>query len=358
MPFDRPTLAELTERIRADFRSRLSIVGSLLRRFMAGVLAVVWAGAVHELHGHIVWAVRQLFPATAEREYLLRAAAFDGLTLTPATYASGQATATGTNGTLIPTGTVLVRDDGFTYTTTADATIAGGTATVLFTADLAGDEGNIGGVGFGSDTLELESPIAGVTSTLTVSTEVTGGNDEEDIEDFRARYELSKQTPPTGGSDGDYEMWALEVAGVTRAWIYRHEDGLGTVTVRFVRDDDVSIFPDAGEVATVQAYLDSQRPTTAEVTAASPIDLPVAMTIAVTPDTTAVRDAVEDELTDMLKRVAAPGDGAGRGTIKLSQILIAIGIADGVTDFTLTSPAADVVPAVGELATLGTITWT
>lgn len=357
MPFDRPTLAALNDRIRADFRSRLSISGLLLRRAMAGVFASVWAGSVHELHGHLAWAVRQLFPATAEREYLLQMAAFYGLTPTPATYAAGTATATGTNGTVIPAGTVLVRDDGFTYTVDAEATVAGGEATVSFTADLAGVDGNIGGVGWVSDELELESPIAGLSSTLSVTTEVSGGNDEEATEPFRARFSLFLQQPPAGGADQDYEAWALEVAGVTRAWVYPHEDGLGTVVVRFVRDGDDPIFPDAGEVAAVQAKLEEERPVTAEVTAAAPVALDVDMTIAVVPDTSAVRTAVEGELADMFSRMAEPGDGAGRGTIKLSQILVAIGTADGVTDFTLVSPVADVVPDVGELPVLGTITW-
>ena len=37
-----------------------------------------------------------------------------------------------------------------------------------------------------------------------------------------------------------------------------------------VRDDDASLIPDAGEVATVQAYIDSLRPVTASVTVVAP----------------------------------------------------------------------------------------
>lgn len=355
MPFDRPTLSELVDRVRSDFRSRLSINGALLRRAVADVFAVTWAGATHMLHGHLEWLSRQLFPATAEREYLLQQAAFYGITPIPATFASGDLTATGTDTSVIPAGTVLVRDDGFTYETTAEATISGGTATVNAQASFAGADGNLAA----GETLTLETPIAGVNSTLTVAAGgITGGNDEETTEALRSRFELRLQEPPAGGSDQDYVAWSLEVAGVTRAWVYRHEDGLGTVVVRFVRDGDASIFPDAAEVAEVQDKLDSERPVTAEVTAASPVQLDVDMTISITPDTSTVRAAVEAELEDMFERVAEPGDGAGRGTIKLSQILVAIGVASGVEDFTLTSPVADVVPGVGELPVLGTITWT
>ena len=37
---------------------------------------------------------------------------------------------------------------------------------------------------------------------------------------------------------------------------------------------------------------------------------------------------------------------------------VAIGDPEGVTDYAMTVPAADVVPALGQLATVGVITWT
>lgn len=354
MPFERPTLAALTARVSSDFKARLGIAGPLLRRTVANVLASVWAGAVHELHGHLVWATRQLFPATAEREYLLKLASFWGFTPIAATFASGPVLATGTNGTNIPVDTVIVRADGFQYVTTAEAIIADGEAELAIEATLAGTDGNAQT----DEPMQFESPIAGVNSTVTVvSPGIRDGNDEEGTEAFRARFSLFLQERPAGGSDQDYVAWALEVVGVTRVWVYRHEDGLGTVSVRFVRDGDDPIFPDVDEVAAVQAKLDAERPVTAEVTAASPVELAVDLDLAVTPDTGVVRAAVLAELADMFRRVAEPGDGDGRGTIKLSQLFVAIGTATGVTDFTLIDPVADVVPDVGELPTLGEVTW-
>jgi uncharacterized phage protein gp47/JayE len=145
---------------------------------------------------------------------------------------------------------------------------------------------------------------------------------------------------------------------VTRVWVYPHEDGLGTVVVRFVRDNDAgSIIPAAGEVSDVQDALDAERPVTAEVTVEAPTSSALDFTIAVEPDTAEVRAAVEAELTDLLFREAEPGDGAGRGTILLSQIHTAIGTAEGVEDYTLTVPAANVVPTLGQLKILGTVTW-
>lgn len=354
MPFARPTLSELIDRVRGDLRGRLEIGGSLLRRAMVDVLGAVWAGAVHTLYGYLDWLAKQLFGDTAEREQLLRKAAMYGITPVPATFATGNVTATGSNGSSIPAGTILRLDAATSYRVTTGQVIAGGTATLPVTAVLAGDAANVPA----GTTLTFESPIAGVDSSATVASGgIAGGVDEEGTEELRDRYLLRLREPPEGGADQDYIAWALAVAGVTRAWVYANELGLGTVVVRFVRDGESPIFPDAGEVTAMQTALDAERPITAEVTAAAPTELAVAFTIEVVPDNADTRAAIAVELADLLQRVAEPGDGAGRGTILLSQIRTAIGVAEGVTDYTLTVPSADVVPGVGQLPTVGVITW-
>jgi uncharacterized phage protein gp47/JayE len=167
---------------------------------------------------------------------------------------------------------------------------------------------------------------------------------------------LRLREPPQGGAAQDYIAWALTVAGVTRVWVFPNENGAGTVVVRFVRDQDVSIFPDAGEVAAVQAAEDAERPITAQVTVVAPTQLAVAFTIHLVPDTSDTRAAVTASLDDLMFRVAEPGDGIAKGSVLLSEMRTAIGVA-GVTDYTMTVPSADVVPGLGQLATRGTITW-
>lgn len=354
MPFDRPTLSDLITRIREDFRSKLELEGSILRRAMADILATVWAGAVHLLHGHLEWASRQIFVTSSDEAQLLVIAGIYGLSKTPATFASGDLTATGVDTTVIPEDTIYVRDDGATYRVTADATISGGTATVSVIAEEAGVAGNMPS----GDTLTLQTPITDVDSEATVdSGGIDGGNDQETTEELRTRLLLRIREPPQGGNEQDYEAWALAVAGVTRVWVYEGEDGLGTVTVRFVRDNDVPIFPSPSEVTEVQTALDAQRPITADVTAAAPTQLDVDVTLSITPDTAAIRAAVEASLADLITRLAEPGDGAGRGTIYLSRLQGAVSIAEGVTDFTITVPAADVVPALGALPVLDDVTF-
>jgi uncharacterized phage protein gp47/JayE len=355
MPFTRPTLAELVTRIGGDMRGRLEIDGPLLRRAMADVLSAVWAGGLHEQYGFLDFQSKQLFALTAERDQLLRLAEPYGITPVAATFADGQVTATGTNGAEINTGEILRLDAVTAYRVSAGGTISSGTATVDVVAVLAGAAANVPA----GTALTFETSISGVNSAATVATGgIAGGNDEEGTEEVRDRFILRLREPPAGGRDVDYVAFALAVAGVTRAWTFPQENGLGTVVVRFVRDNDVSIFPDAGEVAAVQAALDAERPITAQVTAVAPTQLSVAFTIHLVPDNADTRAAVTAELIDLFSRVAEPGDGVSRGKILLSAIRTAIGIAEGVTDYTVTVPSADVVPGTGQLPTVGTITFT
>lgn len=348
MAFTRPTLTELVDRIQQDFVSRLPLAGAVLRRSMVYVLARIMAGAAHMLHGHLEWLALQLFADTAERAYLLRMGRLYGMTPTAATFATGTVTLTGTNATVVPAGTVLLSPDGYEYTTNADATISSGTATAAVTASLAGATYTLT-VGL---QLSFESPVSGADSTATVASSVADGNDEETTEAFRIRFLARLRTTPQGGAEADYVAWAKEVAGVTRAWVYPSESGAGTVTVRFMRDNDVDPIPSAGEVTTVQAYIDALRPVTATLTVSAPVAAPLAFTIAVTPNTTAVKAAVTAELEDLLLREAEPGV-----TLELWRIRQAIGSASGLTSYTLTSPAADVTHTVSQIPTLGTITW-
>lgn len=407
MSFVRPTIAELVERIQQDFISRMELLAPLLRRSMVYVASRVLAGAAHLLHGHLEYLSKQVFPDLSAEEYLIRQAALFGIVRTAATYAAGNAVVSGTNATVIPADTVLLRSDGSEYTTDSEVTIATLTAWAGTTAYVVGDLRSNGGniyqcaiagtsAGSGGPTetddaivdgtvtwryiaagtaavlapvtaslagldgccdagveLAFESPIAGADSSAIVDVDaLVGGTDQEAIEDLRIRLLERMRDPPHGGNQADYVAWAKEIAGVTRAWCYPMEDGPGTVTVRFVRDNDASIFPDAGEVTAVQTHIDEVRPVTADVTVEAPVDDPIAMTISITPDTSVTRAAVEAELEDLLFRTAEPGV-----TTLLSQLEIAVGTAEGVTDFAITVPATDVVHATGYLATLGTITW-
>lgn len=349
MPFERPTMAELTARAETDLDS--AFAGSPLRRSDRKALARVLAGAAHGQYGFLDFMSRQLFPNTAEAEFLARHGAFwlkEGKKAAAA--AGGPVDFSGNDGAVIPAGTVLQNGDGTEYSTDADAAIAGGAAQAQVAAKLGGAAGNMSA----GENVSFVTPVAGVDSTATVAAGgIVNGVDEESDAAYLDRIMLRIQKPPKGGADADYEAWAREVTAVTRAWVYPLYTGLGTVGVAFVLDDDpVSIIPDGAKVTEVQDYIDALAPNTAAVAVFAPTPITLDFTISVTPGSAAVKAAVEEELRDLLRRDSRPG-----GTLLLSRFNEAISLAEGETDHGLTAPAADVAYNPGEIAIFGAITW-
>ncbi len=351
MSFTRPALQDLVDRAVADITSRLEGADATLRRSNLNVLAKTRAGGNHELYGYLDWMFRQLFPDTAESEYLLRwATIFLEVPQKQATFAAGQVSFTGTNGAVILAGTVLQRTDGAEFTTDADVTVAAGVALVSVTALVAGVAGNTAG----GSSLSLVSPVSGVAGTATVGTGgLVNGLDIESDDSIRSRLLRRLSQPPQGGADFDYVTWTLEVPGVTRAWSYPKYLGGGTVGLCFVMDGAPGgLIPDAATVSAVQAYIEARCSVIAAVTVFAPVAVPLNFTIQLTPNTAAVQTAVQAELVDLLSRENAPG-----GTILLSHIRQAISSAAGETDSALVAPAANVTLPAGQISVMGAITW-
>jgi len=352
MPFQRPTLPDLIAQGEAEIEASLPGADASLRRTVLGVLVRVFAGAVHGLYGFLAWLALQLFTDTVEEDGLIRRAGIWNILTKAGGYAAGNVDFTGTDTTLIAKDTKLRRADGIEYLTTAEVTINAGVATAPVKAILAGTAG-LADAGLA---VNLVSPIAGVNSAATVAAGgLVGGVDQESVEGLRTRLKQRIQEPPHGGADFDYETWAKENLGVTRAWAYPLELGIGTVTVRFMMDDTYADgIPLAGDVTTVQDYIDAVRPVTVKgLYVVAPVAVPLNLTITgLNPATGAVKDAIESELTDLIKREAVPG-----GPILISHIREAISIAAGESDHALTVPAADVTHTTGQIATMGAITW-
>ncbi|MNS56232.1 Baseplate J-like protein [compost metagenome] len=303
-----------------------------------------WQG-VHRLGE---WAAKQAIIDTAEKEYLERWAAIWKIFRKAADYATGAALLTGTVGSTVPAGTILQRQDGVQYRVLADGTFTG---TTLQPTVVAVEAGAAGDSPAGTP-LFLLSPVAGVQSTGAAATDIDGGLDVETDPQLLSRLLKRIRQPPHGGAAADYELWALEVPGVTRVWVYPLQMGAGTVTVLFVCDGEADIIPTPAKVAEVQAYIDARCPVTAEVFVAAPIADPLNMAVKLSPNTAAVQAAVRAEVADLIVRDAKPG-----GTILISRQREAVSIAAGESDNAITSPTADVTYATGHMAVPGTITF-
>jgi uncharacterized phage protein gp47/JayE len=358
MPFTRPALATLITQAKTYIKSHLTGDDPFLRRCVEGTVAEATAGLTHGLYGMLVWLSKQLLPDTADIDWLIRWASIYGLTRSPAVKAQLTVAITGTNSTTCPAATLWADATGVQYTQDADVTIAGGVGTASVTAVVAGVAGNqVSGA-----VLSLVSPVTGINSAGSVSTTTATGFDLEAPATLLARLLLRLQTPPKGGGPGDYESWALAVSGVTRAWEFPRANGAGTVVVRFVCDDLPVIIPDASVVAVVQAYLETKAPVAAGrgpndvgVLALAPTgsDLDFSIDLSVGADTAAIRAAVVANLTDMMLQKATP-EGV---TLYLAWIEDAIATATGVTNYTLNSPTASQVYAVGTMPLMGAVVF-
>lgn len=350
MPYDRPTLQTINSRIIGDIEASLAQTTPILPRSVLRVLGRVFAGAVHSNYGFLAWASKQLFPDTAESEYLDRWASIWGVTRKQPEFASGNVTITGENGSSLLAGAHFIGVNGQEYEVITGATISGGTATVEVEATGSGSAGDLAA----GNALTLVEPVAGINlGAVVASGGIGGGADVESDDNLRARILARIRNPPQGGTATDYVAWALEVAGVTRAWAYEAYMGPGTVGVVFVSDDAPGgIIPTPELVAEVEAHIETLRPLCAQVYVLGPTPVTVDFTINLEPDYPEVRAAVEAALEAFIEESAGPGS-----TIAPSQISEVISGAAGEVSHVLVSPSSNVVMANNEIGVFGTITW-
>lgn len=349
MSFIRPTLTALISRLRGDIDSRLPGADSKLPASVLDVLARTYAGSVNGLYGYLDWLALQMLPDTADSDVLARHAAIWGLTRKGAIGATGTIAVTGTQGTIVPAGSALIRDDDVEFRTIDAVALALGPTSIAIEEVAGGTAGNTAA----GTTLRFVAPIAGVTATAPVEAPgLEGGAAEEDDEALRTRLLARIRTPPNGGAKGDYERWTLEIPEVTRVWVFPEWMGTGSVGVTFVLDNREDILPTAGDIETVETYLDPRRPVTANVVVFAPEAFPIDLRIRLVPDTAASRAAVLAELADFFARDAQPG-----GTIFISRLREAISIAAGETWHDLELPELNVEVAPGSLPVLGEVEW-
>ncbi|MGE8690961.1 MAG: baseplate J/gp47 family protein [Achromobacter sp.] len=349
MPVPRPTLPQLIEQLASEMQSRLPGVLARARRSLAGVLVRVFSGGLDSLYKYLERLIRNAWPDQCDEEELPSHGARWGVTQKLASPATGSLLVAGEAGTPLPAGTVFQRGDGVRFTVDVGVTLSAGGAIVGITAEQAGQLGNTAK----DAQFTLASPVDRINSVAVASTEISGGADIERAEPYRARILERIRRPPHGGSQDDYVGWAKEVPGVTRAWCTPNGMGVGTVAVRFVRDDDDDPIPDAGEIETVRQHIESVRTVTAELFVLPIVPLPINYVISgLEPDTAEVRAAIIAELKDMHTRDAIPG-----GTILRTHMNEAISIAAGEHDHVLSSPAGNVTCLPGELATFGGVSW-
>lgn len=377
MPFNRPTLSELRQRNLSYIQSELKTGGNLLRFSNIGVISDADAGMAHLHYGYLDYIALQSTPYNATDEYLAAWAALKDVFRKPANPATSPTVEfSGTAGRVVPAVSLLNRADGYQYSLDHEVTLgAGGTATGSITAVLPSvlDDTTGGGIGGNADagtSLTLDVAIDGVQSVATAIVKISGGADIESEDAFRSRMLLAYQNTPQGGNDTDYRGWALAVPGVTRCWVKRRLQGVGTVGIYIMCDgNDSGGFPvgtdgisqlevwgavkATGDQGRVADHIYPLQPIIAIIYVCAPVAAPVNFVIsgistADSETTTAINTAIDEVFFT---------EGEPGGKILLSSLLLAIGDIAGTSGFILDSPTTNIQLETGKLPVRGTVTY-
>lgn len=354
MPFQRPTLLEIIQRVENDIQSKIGGTGAPLRRSIVKILARAFSGVIHSLYNFLNWISLQLFVTTAESEQLDRHGFIWGLDRKAATFSTGYVEFSGDFGELIPIGTILQNDQGLEYATIEQGVLdVNGVASIQIQASLAGSDYNLdSGV-----VLTLQTAIPFVNTTaLVLEDGILGGAFVEGDEEYRARILFRIQNPPQGGAKNDYIIWATSSETVTDAWCFPLFFGAGTVLVTVAnRNNNPPIVPDLTDV---QNIIEINRPVTANVTIASVVPSEVSLSIALSPNNQTTRDNVTAQIEDLFVRRGFPN-----GTITKNQFGEAISTSASVIDYSLIQILQDNIQVTQvqntpfQISVLGTISF-
>lgn len=333
MPFPVPGVAENTERQLRDIANALpgeTIDTGADSDYRIRANAV--SGVADGLYMHQGWILRQVFPDTADPEYLELHCRTRNVFRKKATASSGPVVITGTPGKTLPAG-AEIRGEGVSVTTTTDCTVGDeGSAEVTVKSTATGAQTNAST----TQTATLVSPPEGINSTVTIKS-LTGGTDRESDADLLARYLDILRRPPAGGNKYDYKRWALEVDGVTSAYVEPLRRGLGTVDVAITSANDL---PSQELINAVLAHIEEVRPVTAKDTMVlAPTKKAVDFVVRVKTSGLTVeqiKPQITDVITDFMNRLE-PGQ-----ELIISQLETQISLISGVSDRRIITPADNV----------------
>lgn len=370
MPYKLQTLGDIDRRNQAELP--LSGASEALRRNLFTPLARALSGAEFSLQAYATWVWRQQFPRLCDDDILESIHVPMRLKVgrKAAQSAVGYVLIKGAEGLTVAEAETATRNDGVEYVLPDGAIIgSNGTVTARVVCTTHGQNGNTEPAA----KLTLANPISGIETELEIIGDgLTGGADIESIDALRDRCEAAWRNPGDVGTSTDYEQWAMEVAGVTRAWAAPKVLGVGTMSVYFVRDLDKdaqgnpAIYPSESECATVTHHLEQTALPFGEIYALAPVPKVQNFRIRLLPDTPTIRAAVTSALQILIAERAAPVARDDYGitvmpitgvTIPLTHFAQVISEALGEYNHQLVEPSADVVCAVGEMLEFGGVAW-
>lgn len=253
----------------------------------------------------------------------------------------------------VPAGTRLRTEDGNqSFVTDLALTVPAGAASgsVVVTAESAGSSAN--GYSAGS----LLTPLALLPNITKVSLSVasSGGTDVEDDERLRGRIMAASNTFSGAGPIGAYKARVLEA----------HADIIDCAVLS-PNPGEIRIYVLAADGPAAQTILDAVsshlsdetvRPLGDQVSVLAPVTVDFGVSATITPTTTANILTLEAEINAALMALTDNWASMLGADIVPSRLSAAISALSGVYDVAITSPAATIAVAAGEVARLTGIT--
>lgn len=321
----------------------------------AGDLAVrlyAVAAQVYSLYLQAEWTRRQCFPQTAQGEYLDLHAALRGVERKSAAPAKGtirfSVPAAADSDLTIPAGTVCMTVGLVRFETTEQAVLEAGDLYVDVPAQ-ALEAGAAGNVAAGS-ILSMAVAPPGVAACSNPAA-FSGGVDPEEDESLRSRVLATFRRLANGANAAYYEQTAMAFDQVAAVTVLPRKRGIGTVDVVIATPAGL---PDQDLLARVQDKLSKAREIAVNVLVSAPVTNAVNVSLKVkaaenrdsTQVCAAVRAAVQGWFTG--ERLSGPVLLAGLGNLVYG--------VEGVENYQILSPTADVAATAGTLPVLGTLT--
>ena len=300
------------------------------------------------------WVLDQSFPQTAQGIYLDRHGAMRGLVRTEAVRAAGtlrfSVNSAPAADLAIPADTVCMTEGEVRFRTTAAGTLQAGTLTVDIPAE-AVEPGRGGNAVAGAIRFLTACPV-GITG-CTNPAAFSGGADQENDDSFRQRILESYRRLPNGANAAWYEQTAMGHPGVAAAQAVGRARGRGTVDVYIATETGV---PDAALLAEIQADLQEKREIAVDVQALAPdvqaVDVSVQIAVRENTVFEEVRPQVEAAVTGFFS-----GRRLGKALL-LAELGSCIYSVEGVENYHLLSPVADLAAGSGALPVLGMLSVT
>lgn len=312
------------------------------------------AAQIYALYVQADWVNRQCFPQTAQGEYLDKHAQLRGLERRAAVAAEGilrfetdQAPSTDLT---IPVGTVCMTAGLVRFETTQEAVLQAG-ETMVETTAAAVEPGVSGNVAAGTIRAMAVAPVG--VSRCTNPEGFSGGLDEESDQELRERVLETFQRMPNGANAAFYEQSAMSFLQVAAAAVVSRPRGVGSVDV--VVSTAVGV-PDSELLEELQDYFEERREIAVDVLVRAPevqdVDVTVQIQTAANRDGETVRQAVEQAVRSWFD-----GRQLGQSILRarLGQLIFEV---DGVENYVLTAPAADVAVESDVLPMLKTLSVT